>query len=826
MFKSRSISIVFCIATLVEGSSQSLVKPAISVYSYHPQSADKESWQRLNLWLSSIYFRVVKEGEVDLDSCLLYASRSLGLSRLPLLAEGIDDSELTAHSQWVDQRDPGNGIKILSQATGKKHLELLVLLGAYYAFQPQHYYRRDSAEYFLSRAINESKVMTEVNLGRQARCLLGKVYVQANDEKKGDAVFRLLTNECEVAGDQETKARAYVYWGTYPSFSPATTQGRIRYFQIAADIYQKLKNVEAEINCFTDLGYMMVLNGQLQNAYDAFLKAFQLVQAIQFPYIHYNTEALAMVTMAQGKFGEPFKYALQSVKVAESSRDSIGWAYFYSRLSDLYHLESARGKEDSEWRHKALDRFLVDRNPALYSTLNDIIVQTGHDARYQEALDLVNDISKKVPPVNLTDQYGYHFALATCYNGLRKFDLSAMHLAKADSLEAMLESFRGRLRRPNLDAEYGYFYLLQGEYDKAKSYYERSALYPTPARTLTQDLDTYRKLIYLDSALKDPVAELAHYNKYTLLLDSNFRISKIRQAEELQVLYQTQEKENQITLLDQQTRLEQANLKQASLLENLTIAGIVAVLIIAVLVYRQSRLRKKNNNVITHKNEQLQHLLTEKEWLLKEIHHRVKNNLQIVMSLLNSQSVYIDNDVALIAIQNSQHRVHAMSLIHQKLYNTENLSSIDMSFYIRELVSYLDDSFNTGQRIRFEYDIEALEIDVSQAVPLGLILNEAITNSIKYAFPNDRAGVISISLSNIDSHQCLLIISDNGIGMPLYSDNKKPGSLGMSLIQGLTEDLAGKFSIDNKNGTTIKISFVQDMNVKRSGIDAASFVSQ
>ena len=105
------------------------------------------------------------------------------------------------------------------------------------------------------------------------------------------------------------------------------------------------------------------------------------------------------------------------------------------------------------------------------------------------------------------------------------------------------------------------------------------------------------------------------------------------------------------------------------------------------------------------------------------------------MSLLNSQSAYINNEPALTAIHDSQHRVHAMSLIHQKLYSSENVSSIDISLYIRELVSYLADSFNTGQRIRFEFDVEPLELDVSQAVPLGLILNEAITNSIKYAFP-------------------------------------------------------------------------------------------
>jgi two-component sensor histidine kinase len=230
-----------------------------------------------------------------------------------------------------------------------------------------------------------------------------------------------------------------------------------------------------------------------------------------------------------------------------------------------------------------------------------------------------------------------------------------------------------------------------------------------------------------------------------------------------------------------------------------------------VLLYRQYRNKQKTNNVITRKNEQLQHFLTEKEWLLKEIHHRVKNNLQIVMSLLNSQSAYIDNEPALAAIHDSQHRVHAMSLIHQKLYGTDNVSSIDMPSYIRELTAYLRDSFDSGQRIHFEYNIAPLELDVSQAVPVGLILNEAITNSMKYAFPDDQTGVVSICLSNVTSNRWLLSMSDNGVGIAV--DSKKTGSLGMSLMKGLSEDLDGDFSIENNNGTMIKVSFLHDVTL-------------
>lgn len=128
--------------------------------------------------------------------------------------------------------------------------------------------------------------------------------------------------------------------------------------------------------------------------------------------------------------------------------------------------------------------------------------------------------------------------------------------------------------------------------------------------------------------------------------------------------------------------------------------------------------------------------------------------------------------MALSAIKNSPHRIHSMSLIHQKLYNSENISTINMPNYIKELVEYLRESFSLEQRIRFDVKIDPLELDVAHAVPLGLILNEAITNSIKYVFPEDRTGMIYITLETKAENQYLLTISDNGIGFDTNLSNK------------------------------------------------------
>jgi two-component system, sensor histidine kinase PdtaS len=201
-------------------------------------------------------------------------------------------------------------------------------------------------------------------------------------------------------------------------------------------------------------------------------------------------------------------------------------------------------------------------------------------------------------------------------------------------------------------------------------------------------------------------------------------------------------------------------------------------------------------------------LLKEKEWLLKEIHHRVKNNLHMVTGLLGTQAAYLKNEEAVLAITDSQHRVQAMSLIHQKLYQSEHLSATDMPAYIHDLVEYLRDSFGTRQRIRFQLQIEKIDMELSHTVSIGLILNEAITNAIKYAFPGDREGDIVISLESVSGDEFLLSIADNGIGLPADFKSREINSLGMSLMKGLSEDIGGQLSIENHQGTEIKIKFV------------------
>jgi len=187
------------------------------------------------------------------------------------------------------------------------------------------------------------------------------------------------------------------------------------------------------------------------------------------------------------------------------------------------------------------------------------------------------------------------------------------------------------------------------------------------------------------------------------------------------------------------------------------------------------------------------------------VHHRVKNNLHTVICLLESQARYLEED-ALRAIESSQNRIYAMSLIHQKLYQSDDIGTIDLDIYLRELASYLSDSFGSPANIRLHLMLEKVKLSLAQAIPLGLIVNEAVTNSFKYAFPNKRSGKITITLDRTDSN-IELIIADNGIGMHTVSNGNLPKSLGLDLIRGLTTELEGAVFFEDGNGTRIKVVF-------------------
>ena len=220
-------------------------------------------------------------------------------------------------------------------------------------------------------------------------------------------------------------------------------------------------------------------------------------------------------------------------------------------------------------------------------------------------------------------------------------------------------------------------------------------------------------------------------------------------------------------------------------------------------------------DITTRKNAEnlIKSSLNEKNILLQEIHHRVKNNMQIISSLLNLQTKYVNDEEAVDILKESQNRVRSMAMIHEKLYQSKDLSHINFVDYIQSLVSNLFHSYNTEKKsIKPIFEVENLSLNIDTAVPCGLIISELVSNSLKYAFPEDVTGEILVSLKFIDN-KYVLIVQDNGIGMPADIDLNNLETLGLLLVTSLTEQIDGQITINRNHGTEFIIKF-EEINYK------------
>ena len=210
----------------------------------------------------------------------------------------------------------------------------------------------------------------------------------------------------------------------------------------------------------------------------------------------------------------------------------------------------------------------------------------------------------------------------------------------------------------------------------------------------------------------------------------------------------------------------------------------------------------------TQAEERIRAALEEKEVLLREIHHRVKNNLQVISSLLNLQSPRIKDPQAVEVLRESQNRVRAMALVHQKLYSSHDLGMIDFADYSRSLVSVLLSSYgNSTQHVALKTNVDDIPLDINMAIPCGLIINELVSNSLKHAFSVKKEGELGIELHSTSDTQISLTVSDDGDGFPEDLDFRATESLGLQLVNGLTKQLNGTIELDRSQGTAFKLTF-------------------
>lgn len=503
-----------------------------------------------------------------------------------------------------------------------------------------------------------------------------------------------------------------------------------------------------------------------------------------------NTQ-LGYVYERRGELDKAADYALESLKLGQELNDKKAIALAYSDLSNIF-WKQAKYNKGLEYGIKSLVEFEkrgitdLDYDFTLYVVGNNYLELKRFDEAlkyYEHALAIgerygfYNNLSDIY--ISLADLYAY----LNRYEEAENASLSAIKYA-----ELLDNSFM--LMRSWLSM--GKIQHLQGKYKMAITSLQKSIAIAT---------DDFGDEYYLSEAYETLGKAFAGnhnymeayraFSEYDGLKKEIFTAESDRRIALLQTEFDLAQKED--TILFQKGKIKKQQSNQiltsiiAGLLLFLLLMGIVAI---------------KNNK---RKNVQLQDQNAEKEFLIKEIHHRVKNNLEVVSSLLSLQATHIEDVKIKDNIHQIQNRIQSMSMIHQNLYHGSNMATIEMLSYFKNLMNYVLHSYGAEQRIDVVYDMAEIELNVDIATPIGLIVNELITNSLKYAFPNNSLGVITIGLTQNTSH-LELKVTDNGIG--IQNGKKSHGTgFGSQLVQLLTKQLDGKMILNQHKGTAVSFEF-------------------
>lgn len=714
--------------------------------------------------------------------------------------------------------------KIAFAKNDSKKVELLLTLSNFYLTKPGEF-KEDLDNAIVANA--QAKLLSdEINyLGGKGKTILLDAKIL---REKGDAKIGLVITKNALAFAKKNnlpvlEADVYKELCAYKGYETEDIKAKIKYLEIAIPLYKKSRAYQKQADALKDLA-------DYYGAIEENQKGLKLLEnAVALYKIAGYKELQGVYTLMSDNYGIlqntqlSLQYALMAEKTAEEVHDnSYQLCTIYNHLAlayyDLLKYDLAFSNFEKALKIAIEYKNINDINTISYN-MSSLYCQ---QKKYREALRVVQLTAKDYPPQDAITQLRQNFIFLVCHSMLKQLNLAKPYY------DQILKDYN------ESDAGLAYkltgiiIYLQQsGQVEKTYAYIEKFKEFAKKSNKLILYSQIELLSFQSDRASKRYESAIDHLEKHQKLRDSIFNVEKLKQSAALQLQFETEKKDKNIKLLTQQGKLQEIQIENDRVIRYVFLGSVFVLLLFLLLLYNQFRLKKKTNEQleikrqkINEQNELNKKMLLEKEWLLKEIHHRVKNNLQIVISLLNTQSAYLDNEDALTAIQNSQHRMHAMSLIHQKLYQSDNLANIDMSWYIFELISYMKECFGTDKKINFVLDTEKVYLDVAQAVPLGLIINEAISNAIKYAFPLDRKGEVNIKLKNSGANNYQLIIADNGVGLPADFEETERDSLGMNLMMGLTDQIDGDFEMKTDHGLRIKITFTRNTEFEETAENA------
>ena len=548
-----------------------------------------------------------------------------------------------------------------------------------------------------------------------------------------------------------------------------------KYYDLSLQQYDKLGNLVEVLNCMNGKGVAAYFQGDYELALNNYLSALDYVDSTGITGVDKTIGNLlnniGVIYRITNQTEEAIEIYQRGLTIYNSNKDSfmimtahqnIGVAYTYQNNLDsaIYHLD--RSNEILEITNNRQEL------PSLLNAFAEAYYNCGQD--YDNARKYVIQAEK----IGL--EFGNQEYLSKIY--LLKSEIESGDNKINAAIEALVKGFKIIDSTDRQDIKLDF-------YQQAATVYDQSG-------------DEGRSLEYMKN--------------YMALYKDVQATEKLKAITDAQKKYESIEKEKEIDRLRYEEELSSLRVSRQQWL--LVLAGL-SLLVLSYLIYRMFR----QNEEIQQKNGIISKSLAEKEILLKEIHHRVKNNLHFISALLGLQTDHISDQVALDALQEGQDRVQSMALIHQDLYQRDDLTSVSVKDYFVKLTEGLFDSYNIHpDNISLQLFVADLDLDVDTVIPIGLIVNELVSNCLKYAFSIGEKGVISVSLQEIDD-RLILTVSDNGKGIAQTEIDNLGDSLGYKLIQALSAQLNGSYQIDGEHGGTI--ATIEINKYRKSTLDLA-----
>jgi len=514
------------------------------------------------------------------------------------------------------------------------------------------------------------------------------------------------------------------------------------------------------------------------------------------------TKNLAICNYVNGKSDVAIKQFIEAIKLFEDLKDINELAHCYSQMGIAYYLQYQYDNA-LKYYEKSIELYRKTTNK---KDLAGVYINQGISYTYVKKMDLAEINYNEA--LKIYQEINYEPGFAPAYNSLAKIYYAKKEYVKAISYYKLAEQYSIKSNNKyHLITNYNSLamcYKELKEYETAKSYSEKSITISKEVGSVERELFCHETMADILFSMGDYKNAYASFQNYASLKDTLFNQDKNDAIAEMQAKFDVEKNQQKVKEIELQKKIDDETNAKKQLLLVVVIVVILISLIFTIILFRN---KQKVNSLLEQKNAAIQANLEQKEMMMSEIHHRVKNNLQMVSSILDLQARDLTDEKSIQVIEDSLSRINAISLIHQRLYQSDNIRGVKINNYLQELALDILKNFSSTSQtksIELQCHIDDLDMDLESAIPIGLITAELIINACKYAFTSIEKPEIKITLNKRDG-LLLLTVADNGIGKQV-SLNDSGTTFGTKLIKSLSRKLRAEINEDTSSkGTSVQL---------------------